>query len=265
MNNIRPVAHRAGGLPLTRIDDYLSTLHSECLAAASGLRFDKTHPWHFLLVTLYGSLVELAGCVLILARSDGSAGLGAVLRAQLEVYVDLVNLADDRSYLEFIDAANLKQLQSIYSAAADGNAWIVEITESPLFSSTRDDVERQLKELDTKGIRPLRIHQKFERAGLSELYDGVYAMLCTDAHSNRSVLVARHVEPLGDEDFRVSYYKPASESELLAFMDSSAGLLQDASERAYKALECEVPAKLRARLNELAVVRDYYCSADGGV
>ena len=255
---------QGGGSQLTQIDEYLSALHSECLASASGLRFEKTHPWHFLLVALYGSIIELAGCILILARSDGNAGLGAVLRAQLEVYVDLVNLADDRSYLECIEAADLKQLQSIYAAAADGNAWIVGITESPLFSGARVDVERQLRALAEKGIRPLRIHEKFERAGVRELYDGVYAMLCTDAHSNRSALVSRHVEPLGDEDFRVSYYKPASEWDLLAFLDSSAGLLEDATERAYMTLECEVPAKLRARLDELAVVRDSYCSADGG-
>lgn len=253
-----------GGFRLTRIDDYLSALHSECLAGASGLRFDKTHPWHFLLVTLYGSIIELAGCILILARSNGNAGLGAVLRAELEVYVDLVNLANDRSYVEFIDAAALKQLQSIYAAAVDGNAWIVGITESPLFSSARDDVERQLRALAEKRIRPLRIRKKFERAGLRELYDGVYAMLCTDAHSNRSALVSRHVEPLGDEDFRVSYYKPPSQQDLLAFLDSAAGLLQDATERVYAALECELPARLRARLDELAVVRDFYCSADGG-
>lgn len=254
-----------GGFQLTRIDEYLSALHSECLAGARGLRFNKTHPWHFLLVALYGSIIELAGCILILARSDGNAGLGAVLRAQLEVYIDLVNLADDRSYLEFIDAADLKQLQSIYTAAADGNAYVFRITESPLFTSTRDDVERQRRALTEKGIRPLRIHQKFERAGERALYDGVYAMLCTDAHSNRSALVSRHVEPLGDEDFRVSYYKPASEQDLLVFLDSSAGLLQDATERVYAALECEIPAGLHARLDELAVVRDFYCSADGGV
>jgi hypothetical protein len=96
------------------------------------------------------------------------------------------------------------------------------------------------------------------------LYESVYAMLCTDAHSNRSALVSRHVEPLGDDDFRVSYYKPATEQDLLPFLDSSAGLLQDASERVYTALECQIPDILRARLDELAVVRDSHLPGGSG-
>lgn len=114
-------------------------------------------------------------------RNDGNAGLGAVLRAQLEAYVDLVNLADDRSYLEHFDAADLKQLESIYSVAVAGNTWLVGVSESPLFPKARDYVEQQRRALAERGIAPLRIYREFERAGARELYDGVYANQRSDA------------------------------------------------------------------------------------
>ncbi|MCL2438781.1 MAG: DUF5677 domain-containing protein [Coriobacteriia bacterium] len=245
-----------------QIDDYLSVLHAECHSSASELQFNKTHPWHFFLVALYGSILELTGCILILAKNNGNAGLGAVLRVQLEAYIDLANLAEDPSYLEYIRAANLDRQKRIYSKAAAGNTFICEIAKSPDFTDIQDSTIQQLSVLTEKGVKPLSVIEKFKRANVEEVYDGVYRKLCFDTHNSESALISRHLEPLDEENFRVVYNKPVSEADLLAYLGSSAGLLVNATEYVYAALECTVPAPLRTHLDKLDEVHKLYSSTE---
>ena len=63
-----------------------------------------------------------------------------------------------------------------------------------------------LDALKAQAFVPLSIFARFKRAGQENEYRSLYSLLSTDAHSNISALVDRHIE-IDGEDFTVVYYK----------------------------------------------------------
>jgi len=239
-----------------RHTEYLAVLTRDCLDAAKLFRFDQSHPWHFTVVALYGSIVELAGCIVVLSEHDGYTGLGSVLRTQLEAYVDFVNLVQDRSYGRHMDAADAKQLRTIYRRAVESdNPYLLGVREHEAFGDMVKQLDEELQLLKVEGIESLGIEQRFSMAGMTDLYDGVYRVLCTDTHSNRSALLTRHLEQQADGNIKIAFYRSRSEEDLLPFLDSAAGILVDSTERVHEALELKLPQQLVKRMRQLDEMR----------
>jgi hypothetical protein len=233
----------------------LGLLHQVCLDAARTLEFDKSHPWHLTLVTLYGSILELAGCVILLAKPDGYAGLGSVFRTLLETYVDFAILVDDRSYGRVMDAEDAHQMRKIYRRAQEtDNPYLLPLRSHPKFAEEVARLDAEIEGFKNAGVKRIGIEQRFHRAGASELYDGLYRFLSVHAHSNRSALVQRHLETVGDGEFGVFLYMPRPEKELLPFLDSTARTLVDATNQVFKALKIDMPSDLRMVFDRLAPV-----------
>ncbi len=77
---------------------FLGLLHDRCLDLSQQLIFDKSHALHFALMSLYGSLIELVGCMLTLMRNNGKLGVPPLFRTFLETYVEFHNLVRDPKY-----------------------------------------------------------------------------------------------------------------------------------------------------------------------
>jgi len=109
----------------------------------------------------------------------------------VEAGVDLENLLLDPRYYENLE----------YVAARQSRDLLVASIHNPLLSGVRDEVTRRaeltfygnrMKELERKGLRDLKIEEKFSRAGRESEYQSVYALFCMDTHNNLAALEDRH-------------------------------------------------------------------------
>ena len=208
---------------------YLQELHDRCLELVSKIKFDKHHALHFGLMSLYGSLIEFVGCILILMDNNGKLGIRPLFRTFLETYVEFHNLAQDPKYGYFIEANDLKEWLKVLRAARDTkNPYLADIGALRNLTSIVAEAEHQLQELKQKGYDPIDIRSKFECAHMEEEYLSLYNFLCTESHSNKRALIDRHTE-IGDSDYELVFYKNPPDESFLAVLDSAAGLLVSAT------------------------------------
>ncbi|MFH1077414.1 MAG: DUF5677 domain-containing protein [Pseudomonadota bacterium] len=227
------------------IKEYLGELHDRCLELLSGLQFDKHHRLHFGLVSLYSSLLEFVGCILILMNNKGKLGVRPLFRTFLEAYVEFHNLAQDPKYGYFIEANDLKEWLKVLKEARDTqNPYLAEISALPNLDSIIAKDEREFEELKNKGYEPLSIYSKFERAGMVEEYRSLYNFLCTETHSNKRALIDRHAE-FGNDDYELVVYKNQSDESFLSVLDYAAGFLVSATIRLHEVLESSEVAEAK--------------------
>jgi hypothetical protein len=189
------------------IIEYLEGLHDQCLELSKQLRFDKHHELHFELVSLYGSLIELVGCILILVRNNAKLGVPSLFRTFLETYVEFHNLVRDSKYGYYREASYLKEwLRVLKSAGEKKNSYLAKISALPNISSLIKEKEKQLISLKNSGYTPLTIKQKFERADMIEEYLSMYNFLCTESHSDKRALIDRHAA-ISNDGYELILYK----------------------------------------------------------
>ena len=111
--------------------DFMSRLHEEALDLVGRFRFDKKHPWHLHLVSLYGTLIELLGSTCVLVREGVGVGIPILLRSAVEANLDLVNLANDRKYGYHLRAALMSEWIKVLREAKKGdNPFLAGIAEA---------------------------------------------------------------------------------------------------------------------------------------
>jgi hypothetical protein len=209
--------------------EYLKRLHDDCLRLLPRIKFDKHHALDFALLSLYGSLIELVGCIVILMDNRGRLGIPSVFRTFLETYVEFHNLVRDPKYGYYIDANYAKEWLRVLKAARDTkNPYLSRFTALPNLSEIIAKTEDELRNLKARGFEPLSIRARFERADMLEEYESFYNFLCTEAHSNKRALINRHAE-IDAGDYELVVYKNGPDDEYLEYLDSAAGLLVSAT------------------------------------
>ncbi|MBI3894684.1 MAG: hypothetical protein HY313_02015 [Acidobacteria bacterium] len=230
---------------------FLKELHDKALDHITSLHFDKTHAMHFTLVSLYGSLIELTGCMLTLLENRGKIGIPSLFRTFLETYVEFHNLIQEPTYGYHMEASKVKEWIKIFRAAAEGNPYLAGIASMPNLSEVVEKEERQLKDLESKGYKPLTIYQRFERAGMVEVYRSLYNFVSSDCHSNIRALIERHVD-LGDDDFTPVLYKNAPDERFLWLLGPTAELLVSATIDIHEYFKSGVVNEVRLFKDKLA-------------
>src|SRR5207342_3390439 len=95
--------------------------------------------------------------------------------------------------------------------------------------------EAELQRLKEEGFPPLKIVTRFERAGMADEYRSIYRFESDGSHNSLQALIGRHVE-LGEEGFALALYKERSLNDYQTWLDSTAGLLMDATQRIHERL-----------------------------
>jgi hypothetical protein len=241
---------------------HLLELHDRCLELSSKIKFDKHHKLHFGLMSLYGSLIELVGCILILIDNNGKLGIRPLFRTFLETYVEFLNLAQDPEYGYYIEANDLKEWLKVLRNSRDTkNPYLADIGTMSNLSSVIRDKEEQLKELKKMGYEPIGIQSKFNRAGMEEEYFSLYNFLCTESHSNMRALIDRHAE-IGDNDYELVFYKNPPDETFLAALDSAAGLLVSATIYLHEVFGSDNFSEARLLGDKLKEARSIYLSQE---
>lgn len=233
----------------------LKAFHDGLLPLAGTLRFNKRDPVDLHRIALYGTLLELTGCMIQLVQHNGRTGVPSLFRAFLEAAVELRNLTRDAGYIDHMNASYLDQWVKILKEAKKGtNPYLASIGTLPDLDAQIADQEKQIGELKARGKGPLNVFERFKRADMVKEYQSLYNFLSCDSHSNIRALVSRHIES-GDNDFKVVLYKDKPIETFLATLDSTAGLLIKASLSVHEAFNSGSIAEIQKMHDELATMR----------
>lgn len=233
----------------------LKAFHDRLLRLASALRFNKGDPMDLHRVALYGSLLELTSCMIHLIEQRGRTGVPSLFRAFLEAAVELRNLMKDAGYIDHMMASHVDQWLKVLQEAKKGtNPYLASIAASQDLDKQITDHEKQLGELKARGKQPLKVFERFERANMVNEYRSLYNFLSCDSHGNIRALISRHIER-GDNDFKVVFYKDEPIETFLATLDSTAGLLIEASLSVHEAFNSGSLGEIQKMREELNAMR----------
>lgn len=239
-----------------RLFVFLKGLHDEVVESSIQLTFDKNHALHRNLVALYGSLIELTAGIIILIDRKARTGVPSLFRTFLETYVEFRNLVEDPTYGNFMEASDLDQwIRVLKESEKYSNPYLADIAKLPNLADHIRHKEKELEALKKKGYAPLKICKKFERAGMVAEYRALYNFLSADSHSNVRALINRHIE-LEKEDFVMVFYKDTPLEDFLSFIDSTCGLLIDASVRIHEHLKSPMVDRVRSMREKLQEIRE---------
>lgn len=237
---------------------YLKNLHDDSIRLLSKIEFDKHHALHFALLSLYGSIIEMVGCILVLINNRGRLGVPILFRSLLECYVEFYNLVRDPTYGYHMDASDAKEWLRVLKAASDTrNSYLSEIAKLPNLSEIIANTEGELRNLSNRGFNPLSIRDRFERANMIDEYESFYNCLCTETHSNKRALIDRHVE-LDGVDYKLIVYKNAPEDEYFHYLDCAAGYLASATVSIHEKMETDAIDEAVSFRRTLDIVRASY-------
>lgn len=218
---------------------FMCMVHEIALDLVPTLSFNKKHPWHLALISLYGSMIELLGSACILIRENVCIGVPILLRSLLEAHVDFVNLAKDRRYGYHMKAAELHEwIGVLEEAQTKKNPFLKGLHKKAGQGQVLRQWQQELRELKNKGYHWLSISDKFKRARLKSVYRSVYNFLCCDSHNNIRALNSRHVNIMTDtSNFSVEFYHAPDADLLLADMDMFCSIAVYATNTIHKKLK----------------------------
>jgi hypothetical protein len=233
------------------IFEILKKSHNVAVEACESLQFDKEHPWHRNLVALHCSMIELTGCMIILLKGNGKAGVPSIFRSILETYVELKNLLNERTYGFHMEAIYLEQWLKLLKEAKKGNPYLSSIANTPDFDATIQRHEKELHDLKKRNYGPLLVSARFSRCGMEDVYKSLYNMLCNHDHPNIRALIDRHIE-LEKDGFYMVLYKGQSLEDFESYILHCCTLLNSSGCELHKLLNSNAVAKIEelTRLTE---------------
>lgn len=179
----------------------------ESLDLAEIIKFDKKHAYHFHLVSLYGSIIELCFTLKYLSDCDTKIGIPIIFRSILEADLDLKNLSNDKGYGFRLELGFIRSWLDFLGVAKRGeNAFLSELGKVKDLSSVIRDQKKREKELLQNGHKRIDIKEKFELAGMNEEFGAIYPKLCSHSHNGLEALRERHGKVVG-EDYEMAYFK----------------------------------------------------------
>jgi hypothetical protein len=140
-----------------QIHTLLSRTHNECLDQLKHLRFDPDVNNHLMIVSLYCSLVEYAGTILVLTEQGRRTGFSSVFRSFIEGYVDLQNLLRSEAFYYRKEASFHDEWRKVLQQVGTDNPYLKGIAESDKLDERLKWHIDTLKELADQGHAPIAV------------------------------------------------------------------------------------------------------------
>ncbi len=235
--------------------NFLIKLHDQCLDLTRRLTFDKSFNADGIVVSLYGSLIELTGSLITLIESEKTAGVSSVFRTFLEAYVDFVIILNDRSYQNHYYAAYHKKWVALLQASKKGNRFLDSVAKMENLDQMIASHESELAKLKKMGFSPLPVFQRFNMAGMKDEYQSIYRFESGGVHNDLTTLLKRHFER-GEDEYSLAIYKPISSDDVISVVDTAAGLLFGATVRIHEHLKSGCDDELKKLGDEFNAIRE---------
>lgn len=230
-----------------------------CVELARAFKFDKEHPQHLYSVCTYASVLEIATGINVLVGAAQITSVPILLRTLLDAYASFRCCVVDPNHFKAMYASFAKEKRRLLSSiiANPDNPYLKKIAETMDLRAEIAALDKELHGLGTQGYRPLRPWEEFEKAGLQSEYQSLYWQLCMHAHNNASALEDRHLEKK-DGSYEVALFKDEDPADVIRYVDSTCGLVLDASTRLHSLLETGVDDKLKVLHTRLQEIRVLY-------
>jgi hypothetical protein len=167
--------------------DFLAKVHDQSVDLLEAVKFDKNPYRDGYLLCLYASMVELCGGIVLLIEYDRKTALSPVFRTFLEAYVDFKNTAEDRAYVKFSHARHHKDWIKVLRTKA--NPFLASILAHHQLDASLQGHEADLKELKAEGIHPLKVDERFAKAGMTDEYLSVYHFESDAIHNSWQAMI----------------------------------------------------------------------------
>jgi hypothetical protein len=192
----------------------------------------------------------------VLKHGNGTAAW-ILVRSLLEAFVDLINIVDDPGYDEVMHASFLEQQKrriGIAQKRGTTNPYLRSIVGNSTVLQHGQWIDAELASLKQKGVVPLNVKDRFERAKLLDLYDGPYSSMSQQTHSNLGALEERHIDVL-PTGVTVTYFREITDDHAQMILDSAAGVLANSVSAVKSLLEGYPPKGLEGISEELRKLR----------
>ena len=203
------------------------------------LNFDKNHPWHRNLISLYCALIEYSDSLIFLMENKKNISIPLIFRGLLEAYVDFMNLSVDQTYGYNMEASYSKEWLKVFNAAnGTDNEFLDDLGKNTLLTKQITEHTDNLQRLKSNGFSPLNNFQKFEKSDMVKEYKSIYNFVCSDSHNNIRSLIDRFIIIDKDENnFEIALFKEFEDDEYEQYYITGNLFLKNASQNIHKLLE----------------------------
>ncbi|MGO7981461.1 DUF5677 domain-containing protein [Rhizobium johnstonii] len=197
--------------------DFLVDLRDEVVRILPKVRYNRKISSDLLLLSLYATIIEQIDSIIVLRQRGISPGVDVILRAVLEAYVDLKNLAADPGYRDMMIGEYHRQWVKLAEAGIKGG--------NPYLASFDGNEEAAKRLAHHKGEAAklpssLSVFDRFRLAGLTDEYRSIYNSLCNESHNNVRALISRHFRTGEDGEQRLSIFEDTDSNSVSASLDA---------------------------------------------
>lgn len=189
--------------------DLLNHAYLDTYRRIENIFFDKDDQHSTVIVSLYASIIELTDNTLYLLNSGRMTAVKIILRSILDAHIDIINLISDPHYLDQMQASYHKEsLKPLKAGLTGENSYAEAHLNQKIFGNAAAYHREQLACYKKRGVEPMNVFKRFEKAGKQALYPLVYNALSAESHNNLKALSARHVRIDGDKAEMVIFRTP---------------------------------------------------------
>ncbi|QRM44619.1 DUF5677 domain-containing protein [Rhizobium sp. BG4] len=191
-------------------------VRDEVVRILPNVKYSRTISPNLLLLSLYATIIEQIDSIIVLRQRGMSAGVDVILRAALEAYVDLKNLAADPGYRDMMMGEFHRQWIKLAEAGVKGgNPYLASF-------SGNEEASKRLAHHKAEAARlpsTLSVFDRFQLAGLTNEYRSIYNSLCNESHNNVRALINRHFRTGEDGQQHLSIFEDTDSNALSASLD----------------------------------------------
>lgn len=172
------------------------------------------------------AVLERAEIIVAALKAEGVSSAFLLVRSQLELTVDLVNLEKDAAYLDVLRKKDLLTKKRFLEYATEAGAEQTifrRLANDPDLSSNLQKVNSEIRTLEPRTGNELstKLKARFEKAGMEEDYKGKYTYFSTYAHGEASAIFDAYFEQENMDLYFIKKKRPA-ESDLAMIVDTAA-------------------------------------------
>lgn len=235
--------------------EFLTRLIDRATLDLGALQFKTKNKQHIALACLYFTILQsVTECVTLLNKPTITAP--AVIRTILESYADLCALVKNKRHVERMLATFYREKKRHLTSILNSpdNPYHRDVATKIDATAELSKVTAELAKLKSRSHCPMLAEERFEFAGLTNIYRTFYWQLCLESHNTIGVLELRHIVQHGDK-LELVLVKPNSAEDVWGYIDVLAAFLLDSSVRLYRFLRSAVAVEYRKAWKELRALR----------
>ncbi|MFS8050666.1 DUF5677 domain-containing protein [Rhizobium sp. BR 314] len=228
----------------TSMLDFLSEILVATIDRLPRVVFNKNDERQRTLIALYATIIEQADSAVTLRRDNRWTGVNHILRSSMEAYTDLINLANDSTYLNQLNAKYHSEWIKLISEGVKGdNIFLTFFKDNAEAKAQLAYHQGELAAIETH-TKVMSVFDRFRKAGLEREYRSMYNSLCNDTHNNIRALTDRHFRLDKDGLQEMVIFEDVDITSVAASLDSFMAILNGSNKIIHHYFNTDVQAEV---------------------